>query len=66
MSADHKSLTYAQAGVDIDLKDNWFANIDVKYVAISIDLDITTGGVTRTTDVDIDPLIFGIGIGYRF
>ncbi len=55
-----------QAGVDIDLDDRWFLNFDVKYVAISIDADITTGGTERKIEVDIDPIIAGIGIGYRF
>lgn len=66
IDADNSFGWAVQAGVDVDLKDNWFANIDVKYVRINLDLDITTGAVTRTTDVDINPVIFGVGIGYRF
>ena len=60
-----------QAGVDIDWKNNWFFNLDVKYVDMNTDatLDVTGGalaGSRLTVDVDIDPFIVGAGIGYRF
>jgi outer membrane protein len=55
-----------QAGVDIGIDENWFANVDVKYIDIDVDAKITTGGVTRKTDVAIDPVIVGVGVGYRF
>lgn len=58
----------AQIGADFDLGDSgWFANIDVKYI------DMDTRAEFRGTpvgdvnvDVDIDPIVFGIGIGRRF
>ncbi len=56
-----------QLGVDIALDKDWFINADLKR----IDMD-TTAHFTGTTlgaahvDVDIDPVIFGIGIGRRF
>ncbi len=57
-----------QAGVDIDLDDRWFMNLDIKYVAISVDADIDTpiNGGQRDIEVDINPIIVGIGLGYRF
>ena len=61
------SLGWAvQAGVDFDVAENWFVNVDVKYIDINVDADFVTGGTTRTTDVGIDPVIVGIGVGYRF
>ncbi len=53
-----------QAGVDIPLKDNWYANIDVKKVFISTTAKFTPSGVRA--DVDIDPWLVGVGVGYRF
>ncbi len=53
-----------QAGVDIPLKDNWYANIDVKKIFISTTATFSPSGVQA--DVDIDPLVVGVGIGYRF
>jgi outer membrane protein len=58
-----------QAGVEIDLGDNWSFNIDVKKIDIDTDVTIrnaATNAVIATADVDIDPLVVGIGFGYRF
>ncbi|MGR8919533.1 MAG: OmpW/AlkL family protein [Gammaproteobacteria bacterium] len=60
----------AQFGMDWDLKGNWFANIDVKY----IDIDTTASlypsrlgpGTALRVNVDVDPWVVGAGIGYRF
>lgn len=52
-----------QAGVDIPLQDNWYANIDVKKVFISTTAKFA-GGVRA--DVDIDPWLIGVGVGYKF
>jgi outer membrane protein len=57
----------AQAGVDIHLQGNWFFNVDVKKIWLNTDLSVenaTYGHVT--TKADIDPLIVGVGLGYRF
>ena len=58
----------AQGGVDITLKDNWFLNIDVKYINIdsTATLFLKNSGTRLSVDVDIDPIVFGAGIGYRF
>jgi outer membrane protein len=57
-----------QAGVDIDLGDNWTFNIDVKKIDINTDVRITTaaGAFVADADVEIDPWVVGIGVGYRF
>ncbi len=68
IKADNSIGWALQAGVDIDLDDRWFLNFDIKYVAISVDVAITTPATstTRTTTLDINPVIVGAGIGYRF
>ena len=55
----------AQAGVDIDLDDTWFVNLDVKYIDIEADAHITNGASIKV-DIDIDPIVWGIGIGRTF
>lgn len=55
-----------QAGVDIDITDKIFANLDVKYVDMDTTARLTTGAAVNTVRVNINPLIFGIGIGTRF
>ncbi|WP_020161976.1 OmpW/AlkL family protein [Cycloclasticus pugetii] len=55
----------AQAGVDIDLNDTWFVNFDVKYIDIEADAHIKNGANIKV-DIDIDPIVWGIGIGRTF
>lgn len=55
-----------QAGVDIPLGGNWTLNIDVKKVWINTDVSLDTGLGAVQADVDIDPIIVGVGLGYRW
>lgn len=52
-----------QAGVDIRLAKHWYLNLDVKY--IDIDTDVRVNGAKLTT-LEVDPMLYNIGIGYRF
>ena len=53
----------AQIGVDIDLNDNLFLNAEVRY--LDIDTDAKVNGADFGT-VEIDPLLFGLNLGFRF
>lgn len=53
-----------QAGMDIPIQGNWYANIDVKKVFISTTAKFTPSNVRA--DVDINPWLIGVGIGYKF
>lgn len=53
-----------QAGIDYKLDEHWMLNADVKKVWINSDVSVNSGAVTA--DVDIDPWIIGVGVGYRF
>lgn len=55
-----------QAGLDFDLNEKWFLNADIKYIQIDTEATLNTGGAINTVDVDLDPIVFGIGIGTRF
>lgn len=52
-----------QAGVDIALDRNWSINLDVKKVYIKT--RVYSGGVNAGT-LRLDPVLAGVGIGYRF
>jgi outer membrane protein len=52
-----------QAGFDVKLAPNWFLNVDLKKVWIGADVKL---GGQKISHVDVDPLLTGIGIGYRF
>ena len=67
VDTDHSWGLAAQVGVDVTLKDNWFVNFDLKYIDINTTATLQTGPLGRLrVNVDIDPFIFGAGIGYRF
>ncbi len=64
------SLGFAfQLGFDIDICDNWFINLDAKYLLLNTDVTVNATsalGATVGADVDINPFIAGIGFGMRF
>lgn len=53
-----------QAGVDIALGGRWYANVDVKQLFLNTKVKVN-GGAVRA-DVDLNPTIVGLGIGYKF
>ncbi|WP_029010007.1 OmpW/AlkL family protein [Azospirillum halopraeferens] len=59
-----------QAGVDIEVADGWFVNMDVKKLFLKTKLDVTTAlGAPANqlrSDVTLNPWLIGVGIGYRF
>ncbi|KAB0672426.1 OmpW family protein [Oryzomonas sagensis] len=61
-SIDNSVGWAAQAGADIKIKDNLYFNIDYKY--INADTKVKIAG--NKYDLDLNPHLFGIGVGYRF
>ena len=54
-------------GLDINLGENFLINADIKYIQITTDVDVNAGSDTLgTIGVDIDPWVFGVGVGWRF
>ena len=61
---DHSSVGAAfQAGVDIPLDKHWSLNVDVKKVYIKTDV---YSGASDLGTLKLDPVLFGVGVGYRF
>ncbi|MDD3651575.1 OmpW family protein [Immundisolibacter sp.] len=57
----------ANVGVDYAINKDWFVNADVKYIDMDTEATIKTNALGRLkVDVDIDPWVYGIGIGRRF
>ncbi len=50
-----------QAGFDVPIDDAWSFNADVKKVWLSTDASGAASG-----NIDLDPWIFGVGVGYKF
>lgn len=55
-----------QAGVDFALSERWVLNADVKYIQIDTTATLNSGGAINRVDVDLDPIVAGVGVGYRF
>ena len=63
-SLEHDSVgLVVQAGVDYAIDKQWSLNFDVKKAQIRSDVMI--GGV-KASRVKVDPLMIGVGVGYRF
>ena len=66
-SGDKVKLESSWVGVDIAINQDWFVNMDIKY----LDIDTTarfknTAVGSAKINADIDPFVYGIGIGRRF
>ncbi|MGD9783638.1 MAG: OmpW family protein [Hyphomicrobiaceae bacterium] len=53
-----------QAGVDVEMGGGWYLNADVKKVWIDTEVHWTTAGLRG--EVDIDPWLISVNLGYRF
>jgi outer membrane protein len=63
-SLEHDSVGLAlQAGLDYAIDKKWSLNFDVKKAQIRSDVYI---GGAKASRVKVDPLMLGVGVGYRF
>lgn len=56
----------AQIGVDFAMRNDWSFNLDLKYIKIDTQATFDTALGPVSVDVDIDPLVLGIGFGKTF
>ena len=64
---DDNEIGYTlQVGFDYFFNDNWCLNVDLKKVWVDVDVAVGALGTVVTTNVDVDPWLIGVGIGYRF
>jgi len=55
-----------QGGLDFDLNDYWFLNVDIKKLLLTTDVSVDTGEDIIPVEVDINPWVIGAGIGVKF
>jgi len=53
-----------QAGLDYEVAEGIFLNVDVKKVFLEADVSVNSGAATG--EAQIDPWLVGVGVGYRF
>ena len=56
----------AQFGIDFEMNNDWFFNIDVKYIQIDTEATFDTAIGNASVDVDINPTVIGVGFGRTF
>ncbi|MEG3767993.1 OmpW family outer membrane protein [Alteromonas sp. 14N.309.X.WAT.G.H12] len=56
----------AQVGVDYQLDEKWLVNASIRYIDIGTTADFTVAGVAGSVDVDIDPWVYTLSVGYVF
>ncbi|ROO27273.1 outer membrane protein W [Salinisphaera orenii MK-B5] len=56
----------AQVGFDYAISDHWLVNADVRYLQIDTTAEVRTATGTTHVDVDIDPWVYTLALGYRF
>ena len=55
----------AQAGADVALGNNWYFNVDFKY--LNADTKLVLPAVDNVKhELDLNPYVAGVGVGYRF
>jgi outer membrane protein len=52
-----------QIGMDYVINKNWSVNIDAKYVQMDTDVYVGSSNIGK---LDLNPVTWGIGVGYRF
>jgi len=53
----------AQAGVDFEISENLLLNAVIRYIDIDTDAEVNGSEVAK---VNIDPMVYGLNLGYRF
>lgn len=66
-SIEYKNdIGYAiQAGIDYNINDKWFVNLDFKKIYLKTEVTGNNDS-TSTSEVNVDPIILGFGIGRKF
>ena len=55
-----------EAGLDYQLAEHLLLNASVWYADIDTEANFKVGGVKSSVDVDIDPWVYMVGLGYKF
>lgn len=62
LSLDDSVGLAVQAGIDVDINENWFFNADLRYMNIETTAKTDLGNI----DVEINPWVIGLGVGTTF
>jgi outer membrane protein len=63
LSIDNSFNVAAHVGVDFRMSSNWLFTVDARW--IKLDTKAKVNGVDVGT-VKVDPMVYGVAVGYRF
>ena len=66
LSLDSSFGLSAQLGFDYQIDDKWLINASAHYIAIDTTATFTVADVKGSVDVDIDPFVYTLSLGYKF
>ncbi|NMP30833.1 outer membrane beta-barrel protein [Thalassotalea sp. M1531] len=67
LEADGSFGLSPQIGFDYELTDKWHINASVRYIDIDTDVSFKIGdGIKGKAEVDVDPMVYSIMLGYKF
>jgi len=52
-----------QAGMDIQLADHWFLNLDIKSITAKANVNLEGG---KLSAINYSPMVYGVGVGFSF
>ncbi|WOH36491.1 OmpW family outer membrane protein [Thalassotalea fonticola] len=56
-----------QVGADYQLNDSWHINASARYIDIGTEANFKIGdSITGSADVDVDPMVYSVMLGYKF
>jgi outer membrane protein len=56
-----------QVGADYHVNERWLVNASARWLDLETEAEIRTdGGSKFTADIDVDPMVYTISVGYKF
>lgn len=67
LSLDNSFGLSVQVGTDYIIDEKWHLNASARYIDINTDASFTVGGENiGKVDIDVDPMVYSLLIGYKF
>jgi outer membrane protein len=66
LSLDDSFGLSAQAGLDYVIDTNWHVNVSARWIDIDTEATFDLNGSQGVIDVEIDPMVYTVALGYRF
>lgn len=66
LNLDNSLGLSAQVGFDFVVDANWHVNASARWIDIDTEVSFKLNGASGQVDVEIDPMVYTVSLGYRF